>query len=120
MTLAQARVEARQARVMLDKRQDPLRVRREAVQAERQRGSFKELCEDWYRGEVTSRHELPHFTIHDLRRTARTHMAALGVRREVAERCLGHKERRVALGQWVQVLLDAERGKSNVTPIRRA
>jgi integrase len=34
---------------------------------------------------------LPHFTLHDLRRTARTHLAALGVRREVAERCLGHK-----------------------------
>jgi hypothetical protein len=36
-------------------------------------------------------HDLPHFTIHDLRRSARTHLAALGVRREVAERCLGHK-----------------------------
>jgi integrase len=36
-------------------------------------------------------HGMPHFTIHDLRRSARTHLAALGVRREVAERCLGHK-----------------------------
>lgn len=41
------------------------------------------------------KHELPHFTLHDLRRTARTHLAALGVRREVAERCLGHKLRGV-------------------------
>jgi integrase len=78
---------------------------------------------------------LPHFTLHDLRRTARTHLAALGIRREVAERCLGHKlrgvegtydrydyfeERRSALGQWTQVLEDAERGIRKVTPIRRA
>ena len=55
MTLAQARVEARQARVTLDRRQDPLRLRREAAQAERLRGSFKQLCEDWFRGEVSSR-----------------------------------------------------------------
>ena len=39
------------------------------------------------------KHDLPHFTLHDLRRTARTHLATLGVRREVAERCLGHKLR---------------------------
>lgn len=81
------------------------------------------------------KHGLPHFTLHDLRRTARTHLAALGVRREVAERCLGHalrgvegtydrhdyfKERRVALGQWVQVLQNAVAGKSNVTSMRRS
>lgn len=79
------------------------------------------------------RHDLAHFTLHDLRRTARTHLAALGVRREVAERCLGHKlpgvegtydrhdyfkERRAALGQWAELLLDAERGESKVTPLR--
>ena len=81
------------------------------------------------------KHGLPHFTLHDLRRTARTHLAALGIRREVAERCLGHKlrgvegtydrydyfeERRSALGQWTQVLQDAARGIRKVTPIRRA
>jgi integrase len=81
------------------------------------------------------KHGLPHFTLHDLRRTARTHLAALGIRREVAKRCLGHKlrgvegtydrhdyfaERRSALGQWTRVLHDAERGIRNVTPIRRA
>ncbi len=80
------------------------------------------------------KHGLPHFTLHDLRRTARTHLAALGVRREVAERCLGHKlrgvegtydrhdyfkDRRAALARWTQLLLDAERGLSNVTPLRR-
>jgi integrase len=79
-------------------------------------------------------HGLAHFTLHDLRRTARTHLAALGVRREVAERCLGHKlrgvegiydrhdyfkERREALAQWTRLLLDSESGKSKVTAIRR-
>lgn len=78
------------------------------------------------------KHSLPHFTLHDLRRTARTHLAALGIRREVAERCLGHKlrgiegtydrhdyfkERRAALARWVQLLLDAERGVSKVVAI---
>ena len=31
------------------------------------------------------------FTIHDFRRTARTHLAALGVESHIAERCLNHK-----------------------------
>ena len=80
-------------------------------------------------------HGLAHFTLHDLRRTARTHLAALGVRREVAERCLGHSlrgvegtydrhdyypERRAALGQWTNLMLDAERGNTTVTAIGRA
>jgi integrase len=80
-------------------------------------------------------HGLPHFTLHDLRRTARTHLAALGVRREVAERCLGHKlkgvegtydrhdyfrERRAALSKWTQVILEAEHGRSTVTPLQRS
>ena len=80
------------------------------------------------------KHGLLHFTPHDLRRTARTHQAALGVRREVAERCLGHKlrgvegtydrhdyfrERRVALEQWTELLREAERGEKEVTPIRQ-
>lgn len=79
-------------------------------------------------------HGLPHFTLHDLRRTARTHLPALGARREVAERCLGHKlkgvegpydrhdyfkERRLALAHWTQLISEAECGKSAVTPIRR-
>ncbi|MGB9332078.1 MAG: integrase arm-type DNA-binding domain-containing protein [Steroidobacteraceae bacterium] len=79
------------------------------------------------------KHGLKPFTLHDLRRTARTHLAALGIRREVAERCLGHKirgvegtydthdyydERREALEQWTNVLIDAERGERKVTPIR--
>ncbi len=73
-----------------------------------------------------------HFTLHDLRRTARTHLAALGVRREVAERCLGHKlrgvegtydrhdyfnERRAALERWSVLIVQAERGQAKVVPI---
>jgi integrase len=80
------------------------------------------------------KHGLEHFTLHDLRRTARTHLAALGVRREVAERCLGHKlrgvegtydrhdyfkERRTALESWMTLLLAIERGECNVAPLRR-
>lgn len=78
-------------------------------------------------------HGLAHFTLHDLRRTARTHLAALGVRREVAERCLGHKlrgvegtydrhdyfrERRSALESWATLLLSIERGERKVAPLR--
>lgn len=36
-------------------------------------------------------HGLEHFTIHDLRRTARTHLAMLGVKPHIAERCLNHR-----------------------------
>ena len=55
MSLAQARIEARQERVLLDKQQDPLSVRRAAEAEQRQRGSFRELCEEWYRQEITGR-----------------------------------------------------------------
>lgn len=75
-------------------------------------------------------HGLEHFTVHDFRRTGRTHLAALGVSREVAERCLAHKfkgvqgtydthpyfdERREALEKWATVLSDAERGVTGTT-----
>lgn len=55
MSLAQARIEARQARVLLDRQQNPLSVRRAAIEEERQKGSFRALCEDWYRAEVQAR-----------------------------------------------------------------
>lgn len=60
-----------------------------------------------------------HFTVHDMRRTAHAHMAALDVDRFVAERALNHKvgdvegvynqydyfeERKKALGRWVDML----------------
>lgn len=55
MTLAEARMEARKARVMLDKQEDPL-VTREAARAEFQRrASFSTLCEDWFTSEVLGR-----------------------------------------------------------------
>lgn len=38
---------------------------------------------------------LEHFTVHDMRRTARTQMAALGIDRFVAERALNHKIRAI-------------------------
>lgn len=58
---------------------------------------------------------IEHVTVHDLRRTARTHLARLGVTEAIAERCLNHKpkgikgvydqweyfdERKTALGLW--------------------
>lgn len=80
--------------------------------------------------------DIPNFTIHDFRRTARTHLAALGVDPVVAERCLNHRikgvegiynrhqyfdERRVALTQWANLLVALETGADyNVTPIRQA
>lgn len=80
--------------------------------------------------------DVPHFTIHDLRRTARTHMAAMGVDPVVAECCLNHKikgvegiynrhqyfnERRHALELWAGLLVELEKGNDyNVTPIKRA
>lgn len=79
------------------------------------------------------KHGMAHFTLHDLRRTARTQLAALGVRREVAERCLGHrlrgvegtydrhdyfKERRVALEQWATLIGQAESGERKIVPLR--
>lgn len=79
---------------------------------------------------------IPTFTVHDFRRTARTHLAALGVDPVVAERCLNHRirgvegiynrhqyfdERRAALESWAGLLVAMEQGgEYNVTPIRKA
>ena len=76
------------------------------------------------------------FSIHDLRRTMRTQMAALGIDPVIAERCLNHKikgvegiynrhqyfdERKAALAQWCDLLVALERGEEyNVTPLRKA
>ena len=77
-------------------------------------------------------HGLPHFTVHDLRRTVRSQLAAFGIAPHVAERCLNHKlkgvegvydrhdyleERRQALEQWAAILADDSTGK--VVPIKR-
>lgn len=65
------------------------------------------------------------FTVHDFRRTSRTHLAALGIDPIVAERCLNHtikgiegiynrhqylNERRVALEKWSELLVSLENG----------
>ncbi len=80
-------------------------------------------------------HGLRPFGLPDLRRTARTQLAALGIRREVAERCLGQplrgvegtydrhdyfKERRAALAQRTALLLETERPKDLPVAVRAA
>lgn len=72
--------------------------------------------------------DVPNFTIHDFRRTARTHLAALGVDPVVAERCLNHRirgvegiynrhqyfeERKAALTKWVDLLITLEQSKNS-------
>lgn len=79
--------------------------------------------------------DMESFCIHDFRRTARTHLSALGVDPHIAERCLNHKvkgvegiydrhayfdERREALEQWAKFLETCEKGEDwNVVPIRK-
>lgn len=86
----------------------------------------------WVMGEI--KHGLEHFTLHDLRRTARTHLARLGVKPYVAERCLNHKlpgindtydthdyldERRLALNALADLLVRLDKGETGkVVPIR--
>lgn len=81
------------------------------------------------------KHGLAPFTIHDLRRTARTHLSALGVDPHIAERCLNHKikgvegiydrhsyfaERKEALGKLAALIVACEAGKDwNVVPLRK-
>ena len=81
------------------------------------------------------------FTPHDLRSTARSHLAALGVHLIVAERCLNHSlggliavydqhdymtERRAALELWAEFILACEAGREwvrnseNIIPLRPA
>ncbi|OEG02100.1 integrase [Aeromonas caviae] len=73
------------------------------------------------------------FTIHDFRRTGRTHLAELGVDPVVAERCLNHRirgvegiynrhqyleERRAGLTLWADLLVSLEQGdKYKIVPI---
>lgn len=75
------------------------------------------------------------FSVHDFRRTARTHLEALGVAPHVAERCLNHKvkgvegiynrhdyfeERKAGLQAWADLLADLEKdGSEKVIPIKR-
>ena len=82
---------------------------------------------------------IPHWTIHDLRRTAATRMADIGILPHVIEACLnhvsGHKggiagvynrslyrgEKAQALAQWAAHVLAVAEGKtSNITALKRA
>lgn len=91
------------------------------------------------RGESPDKVTLERWTIHDLRRTAATHMAALEISIPVIERALNHvsgtfrgvvatynrhqyfEERRVALESWAQRVLELAGAKprSNVVGIRQ-
>lgn len=70
--------------------------------------------------------EIAHFTVHDMRRTARTHLARMGIASDIAERALNHaipstegiynqydylRERRMALSRWANYLRSLEQGK---------
>jgi len=62
MSLAAARIEAREKRLMLDKRRDPLFAKQEieeaqraAIAAQKARQTFRELAEDWYSTEIDQR-----------------------------------------------------------------
>lgn len=88
------------------------------------------------RGEDPARAVLPTWVIHDLRRTVRTRMSALGVDYIVAELCIGHtlkglhatydqyayiKEMRAAFELWARELrriVRREQPTSNVVPLR--
>jgi integrase len=76
--------------------------------------------------------EIEHFTVHDLRRTARTHLAGLGVPPHIAEKCLNHKlkgiegrydrydyfeERKAALNKWADLVEQLEEGGAEVIPL---
>lgn len=80
------------------------------------------------------KHGLEPFTIHDMRRTAKTLLASLGVKPHISERCLNHKikgvegiydgydyfeERKLALNALSDLLMQIESGANDkVTPIR--
>ncbi|MDO9271365.1 MAG: integrase arm-type DNA-binding domain-containing protein [Methylobacter sp.] len=77
-----------------------------------------------------------HFTVHDLRRTAKTKLQEMGIDEFISERCLNHSisgvagtygrhdffdERKKALQLWANYLESCEAGKDwNVTPLRKA
>lgn len=81
------------------------------------------------------KHGLEPFTIHDMRRTAKTLLASLGVQPHISERCLNHKikgvegiydgydyfgERKLALNALSDLLVQIESGViDKVTPMRR-
>jgi hypothetical protein len=87
-------------------------------------GGDTHLNEDTLSGDIdhwlrTAKPEVRRFTRHDLRITVKSHLRALGVRRESSEMCVNHElsgvegiydrhtyleERLVALGSWARLL----------------
>jgi integrase len=79
---------------------------------------------------------LPHWTLHDLRRTMRTGLGRLGIRPDICEMCIGHTRATIvatydryryqpeianALLQWAEhVMAVVEGRKSKVVPLRTA
>jgi integrase len=84
---------------------------------------------------ITLGNKVRRFTPHDLRSTARSHLAALGVSVIVAERCLNHSlggllsiydqhdyltERRAALERWTEFLTACGAETTNPSPLQAA
>lgn len=111
----------------------PVRSRREEGDRPMESSTLNVACN---RVHAALAGECRRFTPHDLRSTARSHLAALGVDIIVAERCLNHSlgglvavydqhdyitERRAALDTWCAFLQACELGKDwNVVPMRKA
>jgi integrase len=55
-------------------------------------------------------HKIAAFTLHDLRRTVRTGLAKLGIRSEIAERCLNHAQLGIIATYDTHQYLDEKRG----------
>ena len=83
-------------------------------------------------GRLTSL-EIAHFTVHDMRRTARTHLARMGIASDIAERALNHAlqsiegiynqydyllERRMALTKWAEYLHSLEQGHTSADDLQ--
>ncbi len=98
--------------------------------------SFADLYADKLRALTAAElgRPLPHFTIHDFRRSGSTHLTGMGANEEVVEMLLGHRikgvrgiymkhkfleERRAALRLWEKKLSAPEPGQSQKTKTRK-
>jgi integrase len=123
-------------------RQQPVRADRDLVFGDRTGGfSGWSRCKERLDARITKANSgkpLPYWTVHDLRRSAATHMAEIGVLPHIVEAVLNHvsghkdgiagiynraayeKDKRDALIRWADWLLGIVEGrKSTVTPLRR-
>lgn len=96
----------------------------------------KKRLDAFIAGDHTEQGELPAWTLHDLRRTVSSHMARLGIHKDIRGRVLNHAvtgvterhytpydfapEKRVALDRWAADLMRTVEGKATdkVVPIR--